>query len=217
MKLSQVLLLVTFALLFTGWLQAGTIHQSLCHLLNDNQETGQTTPKVPVAGVEFFTGTPNPDRIQPKRHCFCTADGDFACGPEDFSCWPSRRRPPAQVGGLSRPLTGLWLFRPAWLVAAHLIPEWNGEAITQLLLHTEVSKDALFAGGSFIAFSCDGGDAFDQCGFIITDPPGTFTIDIIFSGGHIAAASTTVPEPSTWMLFGTAACALLARKGFRRA
>ncbi|MBI2680397.1 MAG: PEP-CTERM sorting domain-containing protein [Candidatus Solibacter usitatus] len=211
--------------MFTAWLQADTIDPNHFVIsLNDNQETGQndTEGTGGWGSGSFFTGTPNPD-LDPftPGSWSCSVDGEtVSCGPDSFLLLaepPDDPRIGTKLGGLSQTIDGTFGFNAnAFGGGAFDFQNGTGEPITQLLLHADIDKDTLFAGGSFIAFNCDGGDAFDQCGFIITDPPGSFSIDILFSGGHIAA-TPAVPEPSTWMLFGTAACALLARKAFRRA
>ncbi len=76
----------------------------------------------------------------------------------------------------------------------------------------EVDTSVATTPGQTLTFVCDG-TAFASCGFAI----GTGDVPIrafFFDGTGIDSGS--VPEPSTWLLFGTAALALLGRRALKR-
>jgi hypothetical protein len=215
MKLNRLLILALFTLLFTSWLQADTIDPNHFVIsLNDNQETGQndTEGSGSWGPGTLFQGTginQTPEGGFPTDQnvsCFIDIEFGLVCTGDGFL----DPRIGTKLGGLSELITGDFFFSSnAAGGGAFDFQNGMGVPITSLDIKVTLSKDSLP-----LTFDCNGGTAFDHCGFIITDPPGDLNLDIWFSGGHI---QPTIPEPSTWILLGTAACALLGRRAFRRA
>ncbi len=60
-------------------------------------------------------------------------------------------------------------------------------------------------------FICDGGDIFQQCGFVLNDPPMTETLDIFFYDSYTPGGGipSSTPEPSQWLILVLAFAAMI--------
>jgi PEP-CTERM motif len=218
MKLGRVLILVLFALLFTGWLQADVDTSHFFISLNlDGSDCfngivpGTTTPCTETLGQGWagavITGVVNPGC--PEEGCPTDSSVIVTCNGE--TCTGSPPIDPSgstRLGGKSEPIT------PTFSVpvdgfggGATDFQNDLGVPITTLELDFSFATDP--PNGT--EFDCSGGDAFDACGFVINSAD--LSGSIIFSGGHV----TSTPEPSTWILLGTAALAIVGRRALRRA
>ena len=72
----------------------------------------------------------------------------------------------------------------------------EGQPITSIMIST-----TLFADENNDFFSCDGGNLFQSCGFVLTDPPTGDTLDIYFYNPYTSNGIPSVtPEPSQWII-----------------
>jgi hypothetical protein len=220
MKLTRLMILASFTFLFAGWLQADFVPPDPTHFfisLNDSGSdcfngvlvgtttpcsegdngggwTGATLTGIVNPGCDTDNGCPNNSSIQ------VSCDGD-TCFIED----PSGS---SRLGGHSDPITPTFsLVVDEFGGGATDFQNTLGVPITTLELDFSFAVDP--PNGT--QFNCNGGDAFDTCGFVIN--PNDLSGTMIFSRGHILST----PEPSTWLLFGTAALAILGRRARRRA
>jgi len=213
MRLSRLLVLAAFTVMFTGWLQADVlIDPSHFQITLNNDGSFDPNGTGNWGAGTVFTAIPNvsaPDGGFPSGDLFCEASDGLQCSP------PIDPFVGTRLGGASETITGEFTFTAnadgggSFDFHNGLMNE-EGQfiAITSLELIASLPISSLPE-----IFSCFGGDAFGQCGFIVTDPPQEMiTVETFFSDGHIAPA----PEPSTWILLGTAAFALVGRKALRR-
>ncbi len=222
MKLTRLLILTSFFLLCASWLQADVDPTHFFVSLNDDGSdcfggllVGTTTPCSQVGGVDgggwtgaTLTGVVNPgcdtDNGCPDNPSVIVTCGDGTCTgipPIDPSAG-------TRLGGHSEPITqNFSLEVDQFGGGATDFQNTLGVTITTLEIDFHFAVDPV----NGTEFNCNGGDAFDTCGFVIN--PTDLTGSIIFSGGHVLST----PEPSTWLLFGTASLALLGWRARRRA
>jgi hypothetical protein len=215
MKLSRVFVLAPFVLLSTGWLHADPLPPTPGHFvinLNDD-DSNNTEGSGGWGSGTVFHGTVNPE----------APDGGFPTG-QAVSCHANSwghvychvveiyddydPHAGTKLGGLS-PAIGETFTITSNTAGGGAFDFQNqlGHPITSLELDVKLPDPA---AGQTETFTCNGGDAFGTCGFIIA--PGDLHVLAFFSDGYIPS----VPEPSTWILLGSATVALLGRKALRR-
>jgi len=218
MKLSRVLILVLFTLLFTGWLQADVDTSHFFISLNlDGSDCfngivpGTTTPCTETLGQGWagavITGVVNPG-CDTDNGCPDNPSVIVNCGDGTCTGTPADPSGSTRLGGKSEPITQNFSV-PVDGFGGGATDFQNdlGVPITTLELDFTFATDP--PNGT--EFDCNGGDAFDTCGFVINSAD--LSGAIIFSGGHV----TSTPEPSTWILLGTATLAIVGRRARRRA
>ncbi len=90
----------------------------------------------------------------------------------------------------------------------------SGTTFTTLNITFTLTKDeydAQIAAG--VVYTCDGGPYFSNCGFLVTDPPGTDTITAAFYGG--TGIPSEVPEPAQWIFLSVAFAGIVIARKFR--
>ena len=219
MKLSRVLILLSFMLLFTGWLQADVDPTHFFISLNldgsdcfngfvpgtGGTETCEESGPQGWAGA-VITGSVNPGC--PEEGCptddsvqvFCSGDEGCVAGSD-----PSGS---TRLGGKSDPITQDFVVPvDGFGGGATDFQNTLGVPITTLVLnfHFDINPP----DGTF--FTCNGGDAFDACG--ITIDSGDLDGSMTFSGGHILSTPGTVHLDTA----RTAALAIVGRRARRRA
>lgn len=220
MKLSRLLILALFTLLSTGWLLADVVPPDPTHFIislnNDGSDNasgvggwgsnvtfnGTVNPEAPPGG--YPTDSSETVSCSYNRHTHSVVCQVVQYEPCDID--PSAG---TRLGGKSPDITDNFQITSNNTGGGSFHFEDNlGVPITSL----ELSATIAVTGTE--VFTCNGGDAFSACGFIFSDPPGgTINVAVIFSQGHILPA----PEPSTWILLGTAAMAVVGRRIRRRA
>jgi hypothetical protein len=224
MKLSRILILLSFTLLFMGWLQADTVDPTHFFIsLNDDGSdcyngliVGTTDPCDgedsggwgPVIGG-VVQGIVNPGCPEEG----CPTNTELTVFGPCIECFTLLSEDPTagtRLGGKSDPIT------PTFTL---VVDQFGGGAFDfQNNLGVPITTLSLsftfpgLAPGAQLPLFCNGGDAFDNCG-ITASSDGVVTGTILFSGGHVEPT----PEPSTWILLGTAAIAIASRRALRRA
>jgi hypothetical protein len=228
MKLGRILILTLLVLLGSGWLQAETDSHFFISLNIDGSdcfngiipgtnetcsEDGQQGWGAVIGGQLQGTITneaPEELSFGESVTCYTDRQGNFKCRENDDDSWdPSAG---TRLGGKSTPIT-----------QSFVVPiDGNGGGATDfqdtLGPITGIQLVGVFPKSAFpLTFTCDPGNAFDFCGFNFVDPSDTVTVTASFFNTPGDVHIDSVPEPSTWLLLGTAALAILGRRTLRRA
>lgn len=140
-----------------------------------------------------FTFIPNPILPPPDDLSPCLPAGNI-CGDASIHI---------NSGGGSTPENGIFTFNSDQVDDnGNIFFENTGPLIGSVEISTVLNVDELND-----PFTCSGGDIFQNCGFVLTDPPSGVILDTYFydpytPGGGIPRATT--PEPSQWMVMALA-------------
>ncbi|HEX5227045.1 MAG TPA: hypothetical protein VFW44_05020 [Bryobacteraceae bacterium] len=147
---------------------------------------------------QLFNATPNPEGVNPNDFSPDFCDGFLSC--DDPSVKINK-------GGGSTSEDGPFTFSSGPNAAGNTVVlnfSNAGPPITELLLTVTLNPDQT---GSL--FTCDGGDVFQHCGFMMDD------LEILFYDPYDTNGipTATTPEPSQWIiLLAFAAVIVIARK-----
>ena len=187
MNMTRWLTLVALVLLSSSWALADTAHYEI------NLE-GWDSP-------QEFTFIPNvtpPTDLNP-------------CLPVGSVCGDASVR--INSGGGSTPENGTFTFNSDQVDAnGNIFFENTGPTITSAEITTVLNVDELND-----PFQCSGGDIFQSCGFVLSDPPSDVTLEVFFFNPFGEGIPSAVPEPSQWILLSLAFAGIVVVRSRRKA
>jgi hypothetical protein len=189
MNMTRWLMLAAAGLLSATWAQADSAHYVI------NLE-GWDDP-------QEFTFIPNPILPPPDEISPCLPVGDI-CGDASVRL---------NTGGGSTPEDGEFTFNSDQVDAnGNIFFENTGPLIGSVEITVDLNTDELNDD-----FECSGGNIFQNCGFVLTDPPSGETLDIYYynpftPGGGIPSA---VPEPSQWIMLTLAFVGVIVARALK--
>ena len=237
MNLSRLFLVISLILLPAGWLQADTIDPThfffnLNDFVGENQDVSNPDPSGAGgwgAGNSFFVNNFNGEHPNGGDEGFFEGSITLSCNVDNV-CTPvfpefllaallgNDPHVGLSLGGKSTPEDGPFTF---------FANENGGGAgdgdnpdgepfrfqnVTGFHINSlEVDTSVETSPGQTLTFICDG-TAFATCGF--TFGTGDIPVHVFFFDGP-GIDSASVPEPSTWLLLGTAAAALIGRRALK--
>jgi hypothetical protein len=184
MNMTRLLALVAVGMLSAAWARADSAH----YVINlDGWDDPQS-----------FTFIPNPILPPPSEINPCLPVGDV-CG--DASIRISN-------GGGSQDESGEFTFNSDQANAdGNIFFANTGPLIGSVEITVQLNTDELND-----QFECSGGNIFQNCGFVVNDPPSDVTLDIYYynpftPGGGIPSLA---PEPSQWIVLLVAFAGIIA-------
>ena len=174
MIITRWLMLAAVGLLGATWAQADSAHYVI------NLE-GWDDP-------QEFTFIPNPILPPPSEIDPCLPAGNI-CGDASIRI---------SSGGGSQPEDGVFTFNSDQADAnGNIFFENTGPLIGSAEITVELNTDELND-----PFECSGGNIFQNCGFVVTDPPSGVFLDIYFYNPYTPGGGipTATPEPSQWIV-----------------
>lgn len=189
MNMTRWLVLAAAGLLSATWAQADSAHYVI------NLE-GWDVP-------QEFTFIPNPILPPPSEISPCLPVGDI-CGDASVRI---------NTGGGSTPEDGQFTFNSDQADEnGNIFFENTGALIGAVEITVDLNTDELND-----KFECSGGDIFQNCGFVLTDPPSGEILDIYYynpftPGGGIPSA---VPEPSQWIMLTLALAGVIVARALK--
>jgi len=189
MNMARWLMLAAAGLLSATWAQADSAHYVI------NLE-GWDVP-------QEFTFIPNPILPPPDEINPCLPVGDI-CGDASVRI---------NTGGGSTPEDGQFTFNSDQLdEKGNIFFQNTGPLIGSVEITVDLNTDELNDD-----FECSGGNIFQNCGFVLTDPPSGEILDIYYynpftPGGGIPSA---VPEPSQWIMLTLALAGVIVARALK--
>jgi hypothetical protein len=229
MKLGRHLILAFFTLLCGSWLQADTDSHFFVSLNLDGSDCFNgivpgTTNTCTESGQQGWgpvidsalQGTITNQTPEPGfgNNVTCSNSDGFRCSDNQILLLPAVPDPSGstRLGGHSTPIT------PTFIVPIDTFGGGATDFLDTLGNITAIELVGVFPKSAFdngLTFTCDPGNAFDACGFSFVDPVDTVTVTLDFYNLN-GDVHIVTPEPSTWILLGTAAFAIVGRRALRR-
>lgn len=174
MKMTRWMMLAALAMLSSAWARADSAHYVI------NLE-GWDDP-------QEFTFIPNPELPPPADISPCLPVGNI-CGDASVRI---------NSGGGSQDESGTFNFNSDQADQnGNIFFENTGPLIEAAEITTVLTSDE---SAPTFPFLCDGGDIFQQCGFVLQNSGGIETLDAYFYDPYNEGILSATPEPSQWII-----------------